>query len=247
MTFDWSSRRRWQQVDIQRTATGYEILLDGRPLRTPRGNSLLVPTEMLARGIAGEWSGVQTPPNAASFQMTRLANTALDLTDGGRATMVESLLGYLSSDVICYRASEPPDLVQRQQESWDPILEHYRKDWGVECVITTGIMPVTQPQGLRDAVQSRLIPMNDFELVVMTEQVTLSSSPLLVMALRQGWIGLEETWQRAQLDIDWQRERWGADDEDGLRLAAMQKHFLQASTFLAASLSEDRLPEADMA
>ncbi len=234
MTANGPAPCKGQAITVRPRPDGHAILLDNRPMQTPLGHDLLVPTAALARLIASEWPGAERPPDPAAWLMTRLAHTALDLPRSSREAMMDSLLAYLASDVICYRAADPPDLVGRQRNAWDPILARYGRDWGMTCTVTTGIMPINQPKALRDAMRARFVPMNNFILVALKEQVVLTTSLLLAMAQWQGWITPEETWQCSQIDIDWQRERWGADDEDGSRLTAMHGQFLQATAFLTA-------------
>ncbi|MCY4260440.1 MAG: hypothetical protein OXC91_09280 [Rhodobacteraceae bacterium] len=236
---EWASRRWWQSVTIQPCTHGFEILLDDRPVQTPNGTNLRVPTETLAARVAGEWSLVDGILNPDKLPTTRLSVTAVTLTDSQREIMIGSLLDYLDGDMICYRASGPPDLVHRQRLSWDPVLEHYHNVWGEECVVTIGVMPISQHEGLSRAMRARLNAMNAFELVATNEQVKLTTSLLLVMALRQGWIDSGKTWQLAQLDTSWQRGRWGDDEEDAVRLAGQEEQFLQASAFLTAGQQED--------
>ena len=52
---EWKARRFWKTADIRPQGEGWEVVLDGRPLRTPGKLPLILPTEALARAIAAEW------------------------------------------------------------------------------------------------------------------------------------------------------------------------------------------------
>ena len=47
-------KRFWKEVAAAPEEGGWAIRLDGKPLRTPARNALLVPTEALAQAIADE-------------------------------------------------------------------------------------------------------------------------------------------------------------------------------------------------
>ena len=55
-------KRFWKTVDIEMRDNSYAVTLDGRPLKTPSGNKLLVPRhkKLAATLIASEWENQDT-------------------------------------------------------------------------------------------------------------------------------------------------------------------------------------------
>jgi ATP synthase F1 complex assembly factor 2 len=55
-------KRFWSDVGIERRETGLAVTLDKRALKTPSGNTLLLPTNksMVASLIAAEWDHQET-------------------------------------------------------------------------------------------------------------------------------------------------------------------------------------------
>ena len=51
-------KRFWKDVAVVPAEHGWSVELDGRPIRTPARELLVVPTEALAQAIASEWSSV---------------------------------------------------------------------------------------------------------------------------------------------------------------------------------------------
>ena len=47
----------YKSAGIMKTALGFQILLDGRAIRTPEKKPFIVPTEALGTSIALEWQG----------------------------------------------------------------------------------------------------------------------------------------------------------------------------------------------
>src|SRR3546814_1121011 len=56
--------------------------------------------------------------------------------------LVEEIAGYGHSDLICYRAEEPPSLAQRQEEAWQPLVAWAAERYDVALNVTTGIVAV---------------------------------------------------------------------------------------------------------
>src|SRR5689334_8164719 len=104
---------------------GFRILLDGRPMRTPAKAVLVVPTDSLAGAIAQEWRDVpdKAEINVSHLPLTRLAATGLDRVSVQRERVIDDTAKYATSDMLCYRATDPPSLVQRQHQLWQPVLD----------------------------------------------------------------------------------------------------------------------------
>src|SRR5690242_12738552 len=103
------------------------ILLDNRPVKTPAGNRLALPTRALAEAIAQEWREQGDAIVPASMPLTKYANATLDGVAQNRALVAAELAGYGGNDLLCYRADEEP-LAIRQAAQWDMLL-----DWAHEA------------------------------------------------------------------------------------------------------------------
>ncbi|MDM3715284.1 hypothetical protein O9433_18715, partial [Proteus mirabilis] len=77
---------------------------------------------------------------------TRLANTAIDGIISDPQVVLEDVLRFASSDMLCYRAGSPERLVKRQTDLWDPIIDWAASDLGARFVLAEGVMHVEQPR-----------------------------------------------------------------------------------------------------
>ena len=71
-------KRFYQQTGIVSAAGGYGVALDGKPIKTPAKQPLIVPSAALADAIAAEWEAQQGEIRPAQMPLTRLASTAID-------------------------------------------------------------------------------------------------------------------------------------------------------------------------
>ena len=77
--------------------------------------------------------------------VTRLATTVIDLMPARRKDAIDEASGFAATDLLCYRAGAPADLVLRQARAWQPWLDWAAREHGAALVVTEGVMSVEQP------------------------------------------------------------------------------------------------------
>jgi chaperone required for assembly of F1-ATPase len=225
-------KRFYSHADVRPAESGYEIVLDERPVRTPSRNSLRVPTEGLAQAIAEEWNAQVEEVDPRAMPLTGLANAAIDRIAPDPESFAASLARYGESDLLCYRADTPNSLIERQSELWDPILAWARRRFDVDFEIVCGIMHRPQHEStlrqLGHAVEAR----GQFELAALSPLVTIGGSLVIALALAEEAIDLDTAWAAATLDEAWQAEQWGEDAEAAAALEARRREFAAGYRFL---------------
>jgi chaperone required for assembly of F1-ATPase len=210
-------KKFYKVVSVQSDAAGHAITLDGRTIKTPAKATLLLPTRALADAVAAEWHMQDGTINPKSMPLTRHANSVIDRIVAHRDAVIDEIAKYGGSDLICYRAQGPADLVALQVEAWEPLL-----DWCTSALIaplraTAGINPVDQlPESLQ-ALHHAVAAYDNWQLAALHDMVSISGSLVIGLALCRGRITTDAAWQAGQLDELFQVMRWGEDD---LALAA---------------------------
>lgn len=224
--------RFYKDASARAAGEGWEILLDGRPVRTPARRSLVVPTEQLAVAIAAEWNvqGEKVEPRA--MPLTGLANAAIDRVAPERKTFALGLAVYGESDLLCYRAEHPDLLVARQDVTWDPILAWARRRFGIDFEIVCGVIHRPQQEGTIARLREAVAAFDPFELSALSQLVTISGSLVIALALAEDGTDLDAAWAAATLDEAWQAEQWGEDAEATAVIEARRRDFLAAYRFL---------------
>ena len=120
---EWKARRFWKTADIRPQGEGWEVVLDGRPLRTPGKLPLILPTEALARAIAAEWDAQTDVIDPNRMPLTRAANSAVEKVTPQFHDVTSMLGDYGGTDLLSYRASEPEALTRMQAVGWDPLID----------------------------------------------------------------------------------------------------------------------------
>ena len=235
---EWKQRRSWNCVTVFRGNKGYAIRLDDRTAQTPGGNDLELPTRALADRIAGEWKIQAEFVDPGLMPFTQRANAALDWIGPNRAAAVPRIADYAASDLICHRADGPDLLAERQQRSWDPIIEWAEQMFAARLQAGAGIMPIEQQQGNMFIFHSLVGAFDDFTLTAFGEIVSLSGSLLIGLAALHRRLTPEEAWELSRIDEEWQTEHWGDDEEARSAAHSRRRDFLIACEFAAMARLE---------
>ena len=225
-------KRFYSYAVSQPAEGGYEILLDGRGVKTPARARLIARGERLGQAIADEWNEQGEAVNPRSMPLTGLANAAIDRVAPDPEAFARSLAIFGESDLICYRADQPRELVARQSGQWDPLLAWARRRYDVDFEVVTGIMHRPQPDRTVSQLARAAAARSTFELAALSPLVTVSGSLIIGLALAEDEISLETGWSAATLDEQWQLEQWGADAEAEKALDARRRDFEAGYNFL---------------
>jgi chaperone required for assembly of F1-ATPase len=205
---------------------------DGRPVRTPLGMALVLPTEALAAAVAAEWEAQKAEIVPTAMPLTQIANTALDRVGPDRGSFRASVAAFGRSDLLCQRAEVPADLVRRQEDQWGPLLGWAAARFGARLAVGAGVMPVVQPGEAIAALETALAGLDDWTLAALGVVAWASGSLVLALAVVEGRIGGEEAFALAALDEVWQNERWGEDMEAVARRDAIAADLAAAARFV---------------
>jgi chaperone required for assembly of F1-ATPase len=230
-------KRLYREVAVTAERDGFGLALDGKRVNTPAGAALVVRPRALAEAIAEEWSAQGERVVPETMKLMQFAVTALDRVVPARAAVIEQLVSYGETDLLCYRAAEPADLVDRQVAMWQPLLDWAGLRFGAELTAIAGLMPQPQPAGALDALRAALAPVDALGLTGLLAAAGAAGSLILALALQEGRLSAEEVWALSQLDETFQIERWGEDEEAAARRAALRADLVVAGRFLALAAS----------
>lgn len=230
----WVKKRFWEQADVSACEGGFTVTLDGRTIKTPAKATLVVPTRALAEIIAQEWRDQPKIIDPSLMPATRAANAAIDKVMGQRAEVAKLVAAYGDSDLLCYRAAAPSDLIAREALAWDPILDWAAHRYTYRPLVYTGVMHAPQPLALLASLQADVERMDAFELTALHDLVAFSGSLLIGLAVTDRFDTPEALWTASRVDENWQIEQWGEDEEAQILAAGRQRAFLDAARFFFA-------------
>jgi chaperone required for assembly of F1-ATPase len=225
-------KRFWKDVTLAKAEGGWAIELDGRPVKTPAREALLVPSERLAEAIAQEWRGVGETLDPRAMPLTGTANAAIDRVEPDRAAFAAGLARYAEADLACYRSEWPPELVKRQASAWDALLAWARRRYDVDFATTSGLMHVAQPQATVERLAHEVAALDAFRLAALSPLITVGGSLIAALAVAEKALTPDQAWDAVSVDDRWQMEQWGSDAEAELALENRRSDFLAGARFL---------------
>jgi len=226
-------KRFYTSAGVVEAPDGFAVTLDGKPVRTPGRNPLAAPTRELAEAMAAEWQAQPEMIDPMAMPLTRLANSVIDGVAGNVQAVAEDAAKYFETDLLFYRAGFPEELIAKQAEHWDPVLRWAADDLGAHFILTEGVIHVQQPEPAVAAVRGAL-PADAWPVGALHVVTTITGSALLALALKHRVLDEAQVWAAAHVDEDWNREKWGIDDEVEARRVQRQKDFEAAALVLKA-------------
>ncbi len=234
-------KRFYENAAAVPAGDGFGVALDGRMVKTPAKQPLVVPARALAEALAAEWAGQGAQIDPAAMPLTRLVNSALDGVAAQMDAVEADVAKFAASDLICYRAGEPASLVAAQAAAWDPLLRFAKERLGARLVLAEGVMFAAQPEAAITAIAARRprgggrragAPLRLAALHAMT---TLTGSVVIALAVALREIDAAAGWAAAHVDEDYQLKTWGADAEALERRAVRRGEMAAAAQLFAHS------------
>ena len=226
-------KRFYAEAAVAKADDGFAITLDGRPIKTPSGRIVSVPSRVIADEIAGEWKAQKETIDPLTMPMTRFANSVVDAVVDRIGLVRDDVAKYLQSDLLFYRAGHPEALVAREAHHWNPVLFWAAEAFGAHFILAEGVVHVRQPEQAVEAARAAL-PDEPWRVAAAHVVTTLTGSALLALALAHGRLDAASVWTAAHVDEDWNAEQWGRDEEAESRRAARFTDFSAAARILRA-------------
>jgi chaperone required for assembly of F1-ATPase len=229
-------KRFWDRATVESSISGHEILLDGRPMHLPTGTVLAIGPLPLAQAIAAEWQAAGGEKGGemsfADTPLTRLAGTAQERIATDPTPTVDAIARYGESDLLCYRAAAPRELVQRQARLWQPWLDWAALTYDAPLRTSVGIAYVRQHHDSIAALRRVVAALDAYALTGLGIAVPALGSLVLGLALADDRLDPETAYALGALDELFQVELWGEDAEAAARRKSVAADIALAARFI---------------
>jgi chaperone required for assembly of F1-ATPase len=214
MTLPPPLSRFYKTATTLETDDGFAISLDGRIPKTPAKMPLVLPNLASAQLVAAEWEAQSSQIIPAAMPLTRLVNVAIDRAAETRAAMIDEVVKYGGTDLVCYRASTPKSLVDAQAAAWDPLLEWAKEAHNIALNITYDALAIAQPATSLAALRAAISRYDDWHLTALAFANGLAGSAIVALSLIEGVLDGEAAFKAIRVEENWQAARWGADPDE---------------------------------
>jgi len=227
-------KRFYKHAGVQQDGGAWAVALDGRPVRTPGGGTLALPTSAAADLLAAEWEGQGDEVDPHAMPLTRLVNVALDRTPQTREGVADEIARYGQTDAICHLADAPEGLQARQDAAWTPLRDWAHGELGVELKAVCGVLAADQPEASLARIRTLALELDDVRLTALAHATALLGSAILAFALLRGRLDAVAANAAATLEAAWQAEQWGEDAEAANRAAQVLAEIIAVENLLKA-------------
>ena len=131
----------------------FMIKVEGQVFKTPKGE-VVAGSSQLIEAVAQELKTQNAELNFNDMPLTRYVFTAFDRVRKNRDSIINEIVRYAETDLLCYRVASPQELVKKQNELWQPVLDWSKYKYDIELVTSIEIQSIFQdPKSLEKVFQ----------------------------------------------------------------------------------------------
>ncbi|WFL78087.1 ATP12 family protein [Altererythrobacter arenosus] len=225
-------KRFYREATVGEAAGGWQVMLDGRGIKTQGGRPQVVPSRDLAEELAAEWAAQGEEIDPKSFRLRDQTDYAIDHVASDPSETIDKLVGFAETDTLCYRADPEDALFKRQQEEWEPVIGALESRHAIRLHRISGIMHRAQPEASMAVLRRHLETLDPFTLAGLFTLASLAASLCIALEAAEPDADVEKLWAAASLEEEWQADLWGRDAQAEERRARRAQDFLAAVEWL---------------
>tara|TARA_B100000900_G_C20350209_1_gene622007 strand:- start:30 stop:722 length:693 start_codon:yes stop_codon:yes gene_type:complete len=207
-------KKFWEKISIKKkSSNSFCIMLDERILKTPLKRELVLPNLNLAQEVVKEWDQDSKNINTESMIFYGLISTSIDKIIDNRNLYINDILDYIDTDLVCYRAENPKELVELQKNKWNPITLLIEEYIGTKIETFQGILPQKQDTKVHDRLTNLISQFDNFKIAALHRITNITGSIFLSLCILKKDISNNEVFELSLLDELWQAENWGFDKD----------------------------------
>ena len=207
-------KKFWKNIKVKEILPNqFQVQLDNKVLKTPMKKDLIFLNLKMAQEIAQEWDIKEKVINTDNMIYYGLLSTAIDKIQFSRNIYITDMLNFVNTDLICYRAEGPNELINIQNNSWNPILLNIKKYLNLEINFCSGVMPITQPLEIFPKLKLLMNTFSHQEIAALHRLTNLSGSIFISLCILKGDILKKEVFELSFLDEIWQAKNWGVEED----------------------------------
>ncbi|KAJ3542421.1 hypothetical protein NMY22_g3525 [Coprinellus aureogranulatus] len=225
---------------VDKRGDDFAVTLDKRALKTPSGNTLLLPKnkQLVASLIAAEWDHQETLLKPHALPMTSIASRSIDTFSDikARQEVEAALLKYFETDTVCFFDETAERLDKLQKAHWVPLIEWARKTFDIEINVSDSVLSPNQPSATKEKLREVMKTLNNWEMAAL-ERATLSTKSFLIgLAVVKRYFNVEQAAQAASVEVDSQIQVWGeVEDTHDVDYQDVRRQLGSAALLLSTS------------
>jgi len=207
-------KKFWETIEIKKKSSKeFYILLDDKKLKTPLKNELVLSNYLMAKEVLKEWDQSSDIIKTDDLVFYGLLSTAIDRVREEKNSYINDIINFIDTDLICYRADNPIDLVSFQNKHWDPVIILIEKYINNNVGVFKGVMPSQQNSKVHHKIKNLVVGLNDVQISVLHRITNLIGSVFLALCILKKDLSNKQAFELSFLDELWQAENWGYEED----------------------------------
>lgn len=203
-------KRFYKKTGILYSDGKFEVTLDNRKLKTPKGNVLQVDSEPLAIAIATEWDSQKDTINRSNMHLSSLVNTSLDNPNHlSKLDNVNYILNYLPTDTVIFQSEKDDDLYAMQKKDWDPVIQWFNERYSVKMEKNRDLDTPVVSEEIRLRIGKHLMSYDEASLHAFVFAVDTLKSVILACAVIDRYVTVEKAVLLSRLEEEFQCLNFG--------------------------------------
>ena len=211
-------KKFWETSEIKKVSSKeFYISLDNKKLKTPQKNEVILSNHLMAKEVLKEWDQTSDIINTDDLVFYGLLSTAIDKVREEKNSYINDIINFIDTDLICYRADNPIDLVAHQNKHWDPIISLIEKYINTKVSVFKGVMPSQQNSKVHHKVKNFVVELSDIQISVLHRITNLIGSVFLALCILKKDLSNKQAFEFSFLDELWQAENWGYEEDASVK------------------------------
>ena len=200
-------------------------------LITTSNNKIKVKCEKVAKDLSKYLRLCLNSKSKAKKFFLKILFFSFDLNKKQKKNIIENIISFLNTDLVCYRAEKNSELDKTQTRLWNPLITFVEKKYKFIFKVTNSIIPVKQKEANKGKLLSILKKLNKHELTSFYFITNFSNSNIIALNFLANNINSKNAWKVISLEEAYNLEKWGQDKEAKDKLLDKQKHFNEIIKF----------------
>lgn len=205
------TKRFYKTAAAQKTDFSYNIFLDEKTLKTPKGSILKIDSFDIANLVAKEWEDVADIINPSLMPITQICMTASDFFDEKKLEWTKDCLNYIESDLICFWSPSHEPIAAWQQERIAPVIQKLSERYNIPIHVTDQLMSMKQDDAWNQILEEILESSSAIELTTFYLTTIECGSIFLCLALAEDLISPQDAFNIIYLEDHFKAEIYKED------------------------------------
>ena len=202
---------------------------NNKKLKTAKGNVITVLGLDFAQNILNK---IEKEENIKGSNFLKLFFFSSDLDVKQRCVIKKSIIKYLDTDLVCYRANKETELEKMQSKYWDPYIDFCKRKFELNFKKNYTVMPLIQEIANTDKVAKVLDNMDKYTLTAFFFLVEVTNSIIISLNILYKNVSYNLVWRDCNLEDEYNQLKWGTDEEFKKKLLYKKNFFIDIIDYI---------------